>query len=340
MAENRSAKPPNRRIIKRLRPALTFVVTLLALVGLTYAAWATVPGLEGRVRNIMIAERPADPAYYLAADRGGHNDHHVLFHGTDAEAIARLRQADILFVGTSRLMFALRDTVVEPWAAAHGVSYYALGFGFREGDAFVLDLIRKYDLRPQLVVVNVDGFFGRSYSDWARRVSEDTAFGARKRQLEAELAHDARRYIHRVIPNWVDLYGRPGFPEGDEFIAYRSRRDGVWAVSPWPAASMPAPLRAFRDEPVGPRIGDPARAFKAELDGRGSRMVLTYVPTPDDSGGNPIALGSLLGVPVAAVDVDGLTSHDGSHLSYDSALAWSRRLVEDLTPHLPPPDRR
>ena len=67
-----------------------------ALVGGTYAAWATVPGLKGRVRNITVAQRPPDPAYYLAHDRGGHVDHHVLYFGTDAEAIANLRAADIL----------------------------------------------------------------------------------------------------------------------------------------------------------------------------------------------------------------------------------------------------
>ena len=99
---------------------------------------------------------------------------------------------------------------------------------------------------------------------------------------------------------------------------------------------MPAHSQDFVAEPVGPRIGDPARAFKAEMDQRGSRMFLTYVPTPDDSGGNPVALGQLLGVPVVGMDVDGLTSHDGSHLSEESAVFWSQRLVQDLTPYLAP----
>lgn len=304
------------------------------LVGLTYAAWLTIPGFEGRVRNIMVAQRPPDPAYYLAHDRGGHLDHHVLYHGTDAEAIANLKRADILFVGTSRMMFAVRSRVLAPWANALGVSYYALGFGFREGDAWSLDLIRRHDLRPRLVVVNVDGFFGRPLSEWAERVRKDTPFGARKLFWEGELGHETRRVVHRVIPNWIDLYGRPGFPFGNEFIAYRSRRDGVWAISPWPKPTMPAYSADFGPGEVGPRIGDPARAFKAELDKRGSQMILTYVPTPDDAGGNPVALGVMLGVPVVGMDVDGLTSHDGSHLSEESAVFWSQRLAQDLTPYV------
>jgi hypothetical protein len=45
-------------------------------------------------------------------------------------------------------------------------------------------------------------------------------------------------------------------------------------------------------------------------------------------------LGQLLGVPVVGMDVDGLTSHDGSHLSEESAVFWSQRLIQDLTPYL------
>lgn len=323
-----------------MRNAIVFVSTLAALVLMTYGAWLVVPGFAGRVRNISIAQRPPDPAYYLAHDRGGHLDHHVLYHGIDAEAIDNLKKADVLFVGTSRLMFALRSRVIRPWADAHGLTYYALGFGFREGDAWVLELIRKYDLRPRIIVVNVDGFFGRPLSEWAQRVRKDSPFGARKLFWEGELGHETRRIVHRVIPNWIDLYGRPGFPFGNEFIAYRSRRDGIWAISPWPKPTMPAHAEDYGAVAVGPRIGDPARAFKAEMDSRGTQMIVTYVPTPDDAGGNPVALGAILNVPVVGMDVDGLTSHDGSHLSEESAVFWSQRLVQDLTPYLRPAGSR
>jgi hypothetical protein len=293
------------------------------------------PGFAGRIKHISIANRPPGPEYYLAHDRGGHLDHHVLFHGTDPEAMARLKEADVLFVGTSRMMFAIRSRVVTPWAVAHGLKYYALGFGHRDGDEWVLEIIRRHDLRPRLVVVNVDGFFGRRRSEWADRVRRDTRFGAIKAQLEGEIGHEMRRGIHQVIPNWIDLYGRPGFPFGNEFIAYRSRENGTWRVTPWPEPSMAAPAEDYGVSEVGERIGEPARAFKEEMERRGARLVLTFVPTPDAGPGNPVALGAMLGVPVVGMGVDGLTSHDGSHLSEESAVFWSRRLVDDLRPYLP-----
>lgn len=304
-------------------------------LGVTYSAWLTVPGFAGRLRHISEADRPLGDEYYLAHDRGGHLDHHVLYHGTDPIAMRHLREADVLFVGTSRMMFALRSRVITPWAAANGIKYYALGFGHRDGDEWVLEIIRRHDLRPKLVVANVDGFFGQRRSDWADLVRRDSPFGAAKRQLEGEIGHEARRAVHRIIPNWIDLYGRPGFAFGNEFIAYRSRENGVWRISPWPEPSMAAPALSYDVAAVGDRIGGPARAFKQELDQRGAALVLTSVPTPDGGVGNPVALGAMLGVPVVGMDVNGLTSHDGSHLSEESAVFWSTRLVRDLQRYLP-----
>jgi hypothetical protein len=318
-------------------PAIVFAVVLSSLAAATLGAWLTVPGLEGRIKHISIANRPPGDEYYLAHDRGGHLDHHVLYHGTDPIAMRHLRNADVLFVGTSRMMFAIRSHVLTPWARAHGLTYYALGFGHRDGDQWVLDIIRRHDLRPKLVVVNVDGFFGRERSEWADRVRRDSAFGAAKAQLEGEIGHEARRAIHQVIPNWLDLYGRPGFVFGSEFIAYRSRENGTWRITPWPAPSMAAPAEDYVAGEVGERLATPARAFKAELERRGARLVLTYVPSPDRGSGNPVSLGAMLGVPVVGMGVDGLTSHDGSHLSEESAAFWSRRLTDDLRPYLPVP---
>lgn len=319
-----------------MRPASLFGLTLLALLAATWLARVVVPEIRSRAASIALAQRPPDPTFYLAHDRGGHIDHHVIYWGIDDDVVSRMKQADVLLLGSSRLMFALRARVLDPWADARDIRYYALGFGFREGDAFPLAIIRKFDLHPRLVVVNVDGFFGRGASEWADRVMRDSAFGARKRQFEGEAAHEVRRVVHRLVPNWIDLFGRPGFRFGHEFIAYRSRRNGIWVVSPWPQPTMSSPARDFEREPVTPREAAAARAFKTELDARGARLVLTYVPTPEDMGGNPVALGQLLGVPVAGLNVDGLSSHDGSHLSEASAVTWSQRLADDLAPLLRP----
>jgi hypothetical protein len=117
------------------------------------------------------------------------------------------------------------------------------------------------------------------------------------------------------------------------FVAYRSRADGTWEVSPWPEGTF-----GFHDPPLdGPELGRgevaAARAFKAELDQRGARLVLTRVPSPEPmSGAGPARFAELLGVPLVLAEVPGLTTHDNSHLSEGSAHDWTRGLVGALEP--------
>ena len=314
-------------------PAAVFVVTLVSAVLATDLVRLAVPALND-TGDVAHAERP-DRDHYLANDVGGHVDHHVLFFGTDAEALARLRAAQVIFLGNSRIMFALRPETLRPFFAAEGLTYYVLGFGFREADRFPLAIIRKFDLRPELVVVNADGFFGGGLSPWAEVVNRDSEFAARKRQLEAETAHEGRRVVERLLPNWVQLAGLPGLGLRRSFIAYRSRRDGTWDVSPWPEATQSVAAPSLDGPEMGRGEVAAARAFKTELDARGTRLVLTRVPSPEPMpGAGPARFAALLDVPLVIPEVAALTTHDHSHLAEASAHDWSRAFVQALAPYL------
>ncbi|MGD9902259.1 MAG: hypothetical protein AB7U83_02220 [Vicinamibacterales bacterium] len=324
----RTSTPPGA-----LQPVWLYAAVLVGAIAITDAARAWVPALQGLTQLVAAAERPPDDDHYLANDSGGQIDHHVLWFGLDAEVTRRLRAAEVLFVGNSRLMFALRPALLRPFFADLGVPYYVMGFGHREADRFPLEMIRRYDLRPRLVVVNADGFFGGGLSPWAEVVNRDTPFAARKFQWESEVAHEVRRYVHRVVPNWFRLFGAPGLGLRRGFIAYRSRRDGTWAISPWPEGTQ-----GFADGSLdGPELGRgeiaAARAFKAELDRRGARMVITRVPSPEPMpGAGPARFAELLEVPLALATVPGLTTADNSHLSEGSAHDWTRALLGTLEP--------
>jgi len=316
-----------------LYPAAVFATALLLATALTVAAIDIQPALRRGAQAIAQFDRPPDDDHYLANDIGGQVDHHVLWFDIDPEVGRHLRQAEVLFLGHSRLLFALRPEVLRPYFGDRRVPYYVLGFGYREGDRFPLELIRRLDLRPRLVVVNADGFFGSVLSPWAEVVNRDTAFAARKLRWEAEAAHSARGLIHRVAPNWFQLLGQPGLGLRRSFVAYRSRADGTWEVSPWPEGT-----RGFKDAALdGPQLGRQeiaaARAFQAELDRRGAQLVLTRVPSPEPMpGAGPLRFAELLGVPLVLAEVPGLTTHDNSHLSRGSAHDWTRGLVLALDP--------
>jgi hypothetical protein len=286
---------------------------------------------EGAARaDIVTSARPTEDALYLAHDRGGHIDHHVLYHGIDGTARARMREAEVLFLGNSRLMFALQPDALDRLFARVGVPYYVLGFGHEEQDRFPLDIIRRENLRPHLVVVNADGFFADARSEWAERVTDESGFDAWKVQLEGEAAHRVRRILHRVVPHYVDL--RRGFRE---VVLYRSREDGTWLVAnrfgdgvgfAWPPGDADRP---------GPGTLQAADAFKRELDARNTRLVLCIVPGPNVSLHRARLLAEHLQVPLLVPAVADLRTIDGSHLAAASALAVLTSLFEQLRPHLP-----
>jgi hypothetical protein len=310
-----------------------FVGVLGGLLLLTQLLWQVVPALSHRTPSITLADPPDDDVY-LAADRGGHVDHHVHYFGLDDDAIDALRDAEVLFLGNSRLMFALRPHTLDAFFAVRNLDYYVMGFGFREGDRFPLAILRRFDIRPRLVVVNADGFFGKDLSEWAVNVIDDTRFDAVKYQRENEVTHSVRRAVHQLVPNWLDLFERPGVDEGEEFIAYRSRINGTWRPSPWPAHGEAVPL--YRpDGRAAPWTLDAARAFKKELEARGSDLVLTFVPTPTPDTREAAHIADELDVPLAVPLVDGLTSYDDSHLTEDSATIWTERFLQVLSPYLP-----
>jgi hypothetical protein len=318
-----------------LTPVVVFALVFLVCAVFTVLGQRVLPGLADRMPNITQADPPPNDEGYLAADRGGHIDHHVHYFGLDGKAIDALRRADVLFLGNSRLMFALRPGVLDPFFESLGLRYYVMGFGFREGDQFPLEILRRFDIRPRLVVVNADGFFGRDVSEWAAEVMGDTRFEAVKLQWENEVAHDVRRAAHRVVPHWFDFFERPGLPDdGDEFIAYRSRENGTWQVSPWPSGQDAVPLGVPAGEAADWML-DAARAFKTELEQRGSRLVLTFVPTPSPDTREVADVAEELDIPLAVPLISGLTTHDDSHLTEDSATLWTERFLRVLAPYLP-----
>ncbi len=298
-------------------------------MAVTAAAFLTIPPPGGDPVPIVHAQPPA-PDYYLAHDRGGHIDHHVLYFGLDPEAIEHLRRADVLLLGNSRLMFAARPGVLDPFFEARGLRYYVLGFGFREADRFPLAIIEKFDLRPRWVIVNADGFFLDELSEFAQAIMEETPFRAWQQRQEAEVSHDVRRALHLLAPNWLDVYGRPGFPSRRELIIYRSRTTGTWQLSPWPTGTTLVPRRDLSQPPIGRDQRGPAERFKAAMDQRGSRLLLTYVPTPRPLAGGPALFADLLNVPLLAPSPPRLFTEDDDHLDETSAAVWSAAFVREL----------
>jgi len=315
-----------RKSARRARKQLACLAAGAAtFIGLGMVARLTATPAARQMDIAMHAMPPASGSYYLAHDRGGHIDHHVLFHGIDKVALSNLRQADVLFLGNSRLMFALNQSGLQAFFKDLNLRYYVLGFGHEEQDDFPARIIRKYDLRPSFVVVNVDGFFWDGQSDWASKVMEESAFDAWKLQWEAEASHVVRRRLHAVLPHYVDL------KRGQrEFVIYRSRLDGSWFVANdfgdgepfrWPVHD--------RTEPSS-RSKRSAEEFKLDVESRGAKLILVLVPAPHASAHRAQVLADHLGVPLLTPPIAEPKTIDQSHLSLESSLRFEGAFFEEL----------
>ncbi len=298
------------------------VATFLIVGGVTAAWWRLAP----HAPPMFVTPTPTSADAYFAVNHPAfphHLDHVALYHG--AYGTPRyLRAADVLFLGNSRLMFGFAPDVLDDLSRRLGLSYYLLGFGHSEPAPFPMAIVRRFDLRPRFVVVNADPFFVGDTSPYARTVAAMSAFDARKVLFEGAAYHLAHTYLDAWLPQW------PNLADGRRtFTLYRSRRTGAWlGPAAYPSA---VPFRESDDAPpVPPQCLEVARRFKEEMDARGTRIVLTFVPSPAGCRSYAEQFARLLGVPLVAPRLDGLETFDHSHLTPASARRFTAAFAAEF----------
>jgi hypothetical protein len=279
---------------------------------------------DHRVLEAMV-DRPPSADYYQVSDTGLFG-HHVFFHETYAVREA-LRAAEVLILGNSRTLVAFPHASVGAFFSERGLTYYQLGFADARAD-FARILFEQYDLKPRLVIVNADWFFIPGVSHWAEEAMRDSDFDVLKRRFEQRAKFEARRWIHSLLPHPVgrDL-------EGSEVMVYRSVSRGDW-LTQW-NKTRPTGIH-WRKAPISPAEPEiqNAKAFKAELESRGARLVLTWVPSRIDGRHWVRRLAEEVGVPAIVPVLPELQTIDGSHLDLPSARRFSEAFLAELDPLL------
>jgi hypothetical protein len=273
---------------------------------------------------------PPSRDYYLAVDTlasSFHFDHVALYHGL-CDTVKFMKRADVLFLGTSRMMFGLRQEQLGRTFHRLGMSYYLLGFGHGEPELFPVAIVRQFDLHPKLVIINTDWYFLGARTAFAEKVVRQTSFEACKALFEGTAAHIARRDLHHLFPHWLHQFeGRKGL------VLYRSRSNGMWfGPETYP---LSIPFSEARVTPATPpqvllAMTDFAHRFVQEMEARGARVILTYIPSPDGDRKQAEELASRLDLPLIAPTLTGLDTVDNSHLSPRSAERFTTAFVAEL----------
>jgi hypothetical protein len=275
------------------------------------------PGSYPRPETIPEFAVPGDDAFFVTSH--SHELSHLVLYHDIGESIANARQADILFFGNSRQQTGLREAVIVAEARKLGLRAFTIATGHADKTRFALELIRKHDLRPRVVVASGGPFvFTEGVSGWAQAVMNMSAWDARKEWWERSVAWSTARLIHRYLPK-LDFFDQR---LTSRWIHYRSEETGWWRNVREPGGRFPVKMKAERGNYRNTL--QLATELKQEMEARGALLVLTMVPYGSTRSGHLPYLGQELGVPVVTPSFAGMETADGSHLNRRSALKISQ----------------
>lgn len=276
------------------------------------------------LRTMPAFEIPHDDSFFITSV-GDELSQMVLYHDL-GDSIDHARQADILIVGDSRAQMGLREDVIVPAAQKLGLRVFSLACGHAERMRFMLEVIRKNDLHPKIVVaVGGEHIWTDGVSGPAARAMAETRWDAWKEWMEARAAWSAQVALHSHLPR-IDFFDQE-LTAG--WVVYRSARTGWWRPALQPSGRYPVDFS--KEDHGGYEYLLPfARAVKEELDARGALLVLSIVPYGDTRSRYLPYLARELGVRSVVPSFDGMVTCDASHLEPESAERYSRLFWNEL----------
>lgn len=267
---------------------------------------------------------------YCEASGYGNFEHGALYLSLVPEAVENLRKADVLMLGSSRVQRAFSTQATEDFFRRLGASFYVTGFGYGENVAFAQALIENLSLSPKAVIVNADPFFDTDLS-WPARTL-----------LKMENGDD----IYEDKGTWQEVHrefcggdAATGWLCGDQPAIFRSVKDGRWTLANYEQAK-PLPIRPAGEERwLGERerLVRRAQAFLDRLDAAGvprSCVLFTVIPSDYATYDTARHMAERTGVELVTVELPGLQTTDGSHLTPESAERWSAAQLDRMAPRL------
>jgi hypothetical protein len=223
------------------------------------------------------------------------------------------RDADVLFLGNSRLQIAFSTTATADWFSTLSARYYLMGFLYYENVVFAEELLRTIRPRARVLVINVDDFFGRSESPPVKTIFHDP---------EARHKYEVKQYWQRIHHSICKSFARVC---GTKFVIYRSRETGAYfAEGVAPRKISPVSYDQTANQDVVDSNVATAIDFLSRF-AQGKCVILTNVPFVETNTGNANAIARGLGKELVTPGVlEGLQTYDGYHLDQPSAERWSR----------------
>ncbi|MBK6864881.1 MAG: hypothetical protein IPG91_15830 [Ideonella sp.] len=281
-----------------------------------------------RTQGIFACPATSDAAQAFVADCNasayGDYDHGAFWYDLEPDATRSAAEADVLFLGSSRLQFGLSTGATAEWFERHAIRYFLFGFSDTETVVYSTPLLERLRPRAKVVVINADRFFDDRISRPASEIlGDETRTGWRYRLKRAWQA--LHRGVCTALPRLC----------GNNTVIYRSRADGSWQMNgaafqrPMPVSDGPA-----TDLERWNSFAGLANTFVSGLGVPRECVLLTIVPTVQTKRAEAKAIAEASGLTFIAPTLPGLTTFDGSHLDAASAERWSAAFLAAAGPKM------
>lgn len=260
-------------------------------------------------------------------------DHGAFWFGLEPEARRHAVNADVVFLGSSRMQFAFSTAATDKWFSAIGANYYLLGFTYTENVKFAAPLLSELKPHARVYVINVDRFFDDTReTPPAKQILRES--DARTRYKDKQFWQSLHKSVCSAVPAICGT--NPAF--------FRSRENGAWelagTLAAWNAAPKTTSDGPASDEERWDHFAALGREFLSKLPVEKHCVLLTIAPYDGTKRAEAQAIADALGLDLVAPQPRDVTTFDGSHLDRPSAERWSKaffdaagtRIRECLTP--------
>ncbi len=266
---------------------------------------------------------------YCRSKRYGDYEHGALYYGLEPAARDNIRNAQVIFLGSSRTQAGFSSKAVRAYFGKRGIRFFVLGFGYGDASPFASAILRRSGASPKILVINADPFFIDGLSPPAQEALDGHFAFLWRLGLKFLFQR-----VHRAL-----CYSAPFVCSESEPSIFRSAHDGQWNwIGPY-VAEKAVPFDRSAQKSIAPEELEKAKDLgekflqKVGLDRR--CVVLTGTPNSDlDSVGIAEQLAAAMKTSSIFPPVDGLATLDGGHLNLTSAERWSGQVVEALSPIL------
>jgi hypothetical protein len=262
--------------------------------------------------------------YYNYESQFEIQDNDVFFHGI-GRSIENARLADVIFLGTSRPLFAIDWRLFDEFEQRHHVKMFNMAFAGVVSGEFALQTIQKWRLRPKMWVIDLYAGSGEPSNLIQNSFFYTSLLSAFRGSGTARVAGYSKVRSYKNVLGRNIAWRLRLAVRSLKLDSFRSAETGNWYLENWPNfASDGNPRIKLTDDQSCPSSPEEIEYAKRYIEAIGGAVVLTQIPSKFSCARRAKAIAAALTAPVLIVDPEQYSSVDGGgHLDRASARRYS-----------------